>query len=178
MAKSYEEVGEWEQAVQAYQKYLNYPDTEIPGDPNAYRTAQENVLFYYYPDKNWMVPDLNVLVAAVKDAIMTKSLSKLMKYQAKVNFYQGGWDQQALFGDPTGEGFTAFNIGTYLASSYPKIDSQLDIAANDREAYLRSTDWNFRPPTWYLYFRRVDFPANPDINGQWEWAGIYFGEKI
>ncbi len=178
MAKSYEEVGEWEQAIQAYQKYQNYPDTEIPGDPNAYRMANEKVNLYYIADKSWMVPDLNALVAQVEDAITSKNISKINKYEAKVNFFTGGWDQQALFGDPTGDNPTPFNIGAYLASSYPKFDAQLDVAANDREAYLRSTGWNFRPPTWFLYFRRVDFPANPDVNGQWEWAGIFFGEKI
>ncbi len=182
MARSYEEVGEWDQARQAYNKYLGYPDTDVPGEPNAYRIAIEKVNLYDNPDKSWMVPDLQTLVDDVKDAILTKNIAKLKKYQAKVNFYEGGWDQMALFGDPTGEGSSEGNrtldITTYLASSYPKIDGQLDIADNDREAYLRTTDWNFRPPTWYLYFRRVDFPADPDINGQWEWAGVYFGEKL
>ncbi|MGA2763251.1 MAG: tetratricopeptide repeat protein [Spirochaetia bacterium] len=178
MARSYEEVGEWDQAVQAYNKYLSYPDTDIPGEPNAYRIANEKVNLYSTSNIDWTVPDLGTLVAAVRDAIQTKNISTLRKFQAKANFYEGGWDQQSLFGDPTGEGFTAFNIGTYLPGSYPKIDASLDVAANGREAYLRTTDWNFRPPTWYLYFRRVDFPADPDVNGQWEWAGIYFGEKI
>ena len=129
-----------------------------------------------------MVPDLQTLVENVKDAILTKNVAKLKKYQAKVNFYEGGWDQTKPFGDPTGEGSSEGNqtldIFSYLISSYPKIDGQLDIADNDHEATLRTTDWNFRPPTWYLIFRRVDFPADPDINGQWEWAGVYFGEKL
>jgi hypothetical protein len=129
-----------------------------------------------------MVSDLETLVNDVKDAILTKNISNLKKYQAKVNFYEGGWDQTALYGDPTGQGSSEGNrtldIISYLASSYPKVDGQLDIADSDREAWLRTTDWNFRPPTWYLYFRRVDFPADPDINRQWEWAGVYFGEKL
>jgi len=181
MARTYEEVGEWEQAIQAYQKYLtycqNYPEIEIPGDPSAFRKAQEKVLFYYNysPDKTWTLPDLDALVAAVKDAILTKSTVKLLKWQAKVNFFQEGWDQQS----PIDEETPNFNVATYLGSSNVKIpDGQLDIASNDREAYLKTTDWNFRPPTWFLYFRKVDFPAYPEVNGQWEWAGIYFGEKL
>jgi hypothetical protein len=51
------------------------------------------------------------------------------------------------------------------------------VSASGNEATLKTTGWNFRPPIWYLYFRRVDFPADPEINGQWEWAGVYFGEK-
>ncbi len=181
MAKSYEEVGEWDQAVQAYNKYLSYPDTDVPGEPDAYHLASERFNLYKTLETSqidWTVPDLNTLVTTVRDAIQTKNIATLKKYQAKINFYEGGWDQTKLFGDPTGEGFTAFNISTYLPGSYPKIDDHLEIEANGRDAYLRTTDWNFRPPTWYLYFRKVDFPADPDVNGQWEWAGIYFGEKL
>jgi tetratricopeptide (TPR) repeat protein len=177
LARSYEEVGEWELAIQSYQKYLDFPDTEIPGVADAYRRAQEKVLFFF-SDKSWTVPDLDVLVEGVKDAIYTKNIAKLRKYQAKVNFFAEGWDQQSPTGDPSGEGTEDFNIGIYLMSSSAKIEGELDITSNDKEAYLRTTNWNFRPPTWYLYFRKVDFPANPDINGQWEWAGIYFGERL
>jgi tetratricopeptide (TPR) repeat protein len=174
MAKSYEEVGEWEQAIQAYQKYIGSADTEIPGDPRAYREASEKVSFYYYPDKSWTMLDLNDLVAAVKDAMLAKNLGRLRKYQAQVNFFQEPWDQQPLVDEET----VNYNITNYLLSSNVAIVGQLDIAANEKEAYLKTIGWNFRPPTWYLYFRMVDFPANPDINGQWEWAGIYFGEKL
>ena len=29
-----------------------------------------------------------------------------------------------------------------------------------------------------VYFRKVNFPLDPDIHGNWEWAGIYMGEKL
>ena len=174
MAKAYEQVGEWEQAIQAYVKFTYSADTDIPGDPRAYRDAQEKI-GYYSPgvDKTWMLPDLQTLAAAVRDAITTKNVAKLMKYEAKVNFFQEPWDQTTLLDEQV-----SYNIAQYLPISGVRVEGDLDIAANDREAYLKTTGWNFRPPTWYLYFRRIDFPANPDINGQWEWAGVYFGEKL
>jgi tetratricopeptide (TPR) repeat protein len=182
LAKAYEDVGEWDLSIQSYQRYLDLsPSTDVPGVPDAYNKAQEKVNFYF-SDKNWLVADLDDLVAAVKDAIYTKNITKLRKYQAKVNFFTKGWDQSAQTGDaagvPSGDGSTDSNIGVYLPSSNVRIDDQLDITSNDKEAYLRTTGWNFRPQTWYLYFRKVDFPSNPDVNGQWEWAGIYFGEKL
>jgi tetratricopeptide (TPR) repeat protein len=181
MAKAYEEVGEWEQAIQAYQKYIGSAVTVIPGEPRALREATEQVAFYYemadlsqHPEKNWTMSSLDDLVAAIRDAIVTKNLSKLRKYQAQVNFFQEPWNLQPMVEDET----VNYNIINYLSSSNVGVDGQLDIAANDKEATLRTTGWNFRLTTWYLYFRRVDFPADPDINGQWEWAGIYFGEKL
>jgi tetratricopeptide (TPR) repeat protein len=173
LARSYEEAGEWEQAIMAYGQYRQSADLEVPGYPNASREAAEKVLFYY-SDPNWTVPDLGTLVENVRDAIQRKDLAKLRRYQAKVNFFAEGWNQQGP-GDEIPE---VFSVTGYLASSYPRVEAQLDPASGDQEAWLRTTNWNFRPPTWYLYFRRIDFPAKPEVNGQWEWAGVYFGERL
>ncbi len=175
MAKSYEEVGEWDQAIQAYQKYISSIDTDTFGDSPTALEATEKVNFYLYPDKSWLVPDLPDLVAAVKDAILTKNIAKLRRYQARVNFFQKPWDgTQPLGDDPVN-----YNVINYLSSSNVSFGphDQLDVSASGTEATLRTDGWNLRPPIWYLYFHQVDFPADPDINGQWEWAGIYFGEK-
>jgi tetratricopeptide (TPR) repeat protein len=180
LARAYDEVGEWDQAIQFYLKYLESQDTEVPGVADAYIKAQEYVLFYR-SDKSWTVSDLTTLVDAIKDAIYTKNVAKMRKYQAKVNFFAKGWGQEAPTGDPEGvpaaDESSDANVSGYLLSSSPKVEGQLDVTSNDKEAYLKTTGWNFRPPTWYLYFRKVDFPADPDVNGQWEWAGIYFGEN-
>jgi tetratricopeptide (TPR) repeat protein len=174
MAKSYEEIGEWEQSIQAYQKFIGSGDVDVTGESQALRDAAEKVNFAASTDKSWLVPDLNDLVSAVRDAVSSKNISRLRRYQAQVNFFQEPWDQTQLVTDE----IVNYNIINYLLTSNVVVDSQLDVAANGREATLRTTGWNFRPSTWYLYFRQVDFPANPDINGQWEWAGIYFGEKL
>jgi tetratricopeptide (TPR) repeat protein len=174
MAKSYEEVGEWEQAMQAYQKYIGSTDPDISGDTAALRDASEKVNLYNTQSWGWLVPRLDNLVAAVRDAIAAKDLAGLRKYQAAVNFFQEPWDQTQLVTEDT----VNYNIVNYLPTSNVSITDSLDVTANGREATLRTTGWNFRPSTWYLFFRQVDFPANPDINAQWEWAGIYFGEKL
>jgi len=43
---------------------------------------------------------------------------------------------------------------------------------------LRTWGWHQYLSTWYLYFRKIYFPADPEIHGRWEWAGIYYGEKF
>jgi tetratricopeptide (TPR) repeat protein len=181
LARAYEEVGEWEQAIVTYQQFIKFLNTDVPGVPDAYIRAQERVLFYY-SNRNWTVPDRDRLVDAVKDAIGTKNFVKLRTYQAKVNFFARGWDQQAVSGDPSDDAMEDMSadsyIGLYLVSSAVRVDGGLDINSNDSEAFLRTTGWNFRPSTWYLYFRKVDFPSDPEVNGQWEWAGIYFGERL
>ena len=74
-------------------------------------------------------------------------------------------------------------ISTFLQTSKVVINDELDISSSPNEAFLKttqwaSTKWLYRIPTWYLYFRRIEFKQNPEINGRWEWAGIYFGEKL
>ena len=160
--------------MQAYQKYIGSTDSNVTGDTTTLRDATEKVNFYNSTDRSWLVPDLDTLVAAVKDAIATKNISKLRKYEAKVNFFQEPWDQSQIGQDET----VNYDITNYLASSNVSIDDHYDLEASGQAATLRTTGWNFRPATWYLYFRQVEFPENPDINMQWEWAGVYFGEKL
>jgi tetratricopeptide (TPR) repeat protein len=180
LAQAFDQVGEWDQAIQFYLKYLQSSDTEVAGVTDAYVKAQEYVLFYR-SDKSWTVPDLTTLVEAVKDAINTKNVAKMRKCQAKVNFFAKGWGQEYASGVPEGQigadESGDSTVAAYLLSSNVKVEGSLDVTSNDKEAYLKTTGWNFRPSTWYLYFRKVDFPADPDVNGQWEWAGIYFGEN-
>ena len=59
-----------------------------------------------------------------------------------------------------------------------RYSSELDGASNPNEAYLRTWGWSTYVSVWYLYFRKVDFPIDPEIHGRWEWAGIYFGEML
>jgi hypothetical protein len=174
MAKSYEQIGEWDLAMQAYQKYIGSANADATGDETTRRDATEKVNFYNTTDRSWLVPDLDTLVAAVRDAIATKNVAKLRKYKAKVNFFQEPWDQSQLVGDET----VNYDITNYLAISNVSLDDQYEEEANGQVATLKTTGWNFRPPTWYLYFRQVEFPENPDINMQWEWAGVYFGDKL
>jgi tetratricopeptide (TPR) repeat protein len=173
LARAYEEVGEWEQAIRVYQKFLKYPETEIPGFPRVHSKVREKVEFYY-SDKSWTVENLDQLVAEIKEAIRTRNTRRLLRYKAKANFFTMSWAQHES--DDTVS--LVFDIGAFLQSSRVQTDDTLDIDSNAGEAFLRTTRWSYRIPTWYLYFRKVDFKPDPEINGRWEWAGIYFGEKL
>ena len=80
----------------------------------------------------------------------------------------------------TSDGFTHIeaDLSSYLTKS-TRLNGSVEPFSNDREAYLRSWGWSYQYQVgvFYLYFRRIDLPENPDINGKWEWAGIYLGER-
>jgi len=173
LARTYEEVGEWEKAIQAYQQFLQYPEIEIPGMPNTQFLVRQKVDFFY-SSKEWAVENLTFLVGEIKQAINNRDAYRLLKYKAKVNFFTVSWSQQKE-DEVVG---TVFDISAFLRTSHVITDDDLDIDSNSREAYLRTTRWSYWIPTWYLYFRKVDFKPDPEINGRWEWAGIFFGEKL
>ena len=59
---------------------------------------------------------------------------------------------------------------------YARIASKV---LNENEAFLKTKNWNFQLlRTWYLYFKKVDYPYDKNVNGCWEWAGIYFGDPL
>lgn len=173
LGRSYAETGSWDLAFQAYRRFLTYPDAQIPGVPTARADILSQVAFYDSP-KDWTMPSLDSLVDAVKTAIVQGNAHALLTYKAKANFFAMSWDQQST-SDPDP---TDFPIQAFF-SRYIQVADRLDIASDGSEAFLRTTGWaDPRISTWYLYFRKVRFPADPEVNGRWEWAGIYFGDRV
>lgn len=182
LALLYEQIGEWDQAIQAFKKFLQFPESQIPGFPGAYKLVKLKVDFYN-ADKSWTVPELQTLLAEVKRAIWTKNPQRLLQFRAKVGFFVKSWERGGGALDNRDYESPDFDISSFLLRSRVLIDSELSSDSSEKEAFLRTTGWHttqwvYRIPTWYLYFRRVDYRADPEIDGRWEWAGIYFGEKL
>ncbi len=173
MARTHEQLGEWDEAYADYKNFLGYPETEILGAPHAREQITRRVEFYD-SSKNWTMESLDQLVATIKNALWRQDANLLLRYRADANFFAMSWEQEETDFNSQGP----FNIGIFLQRSRVRFAEDIDINSNAREAYLRTWGWSHRIRTWYLYFRRVDFPADPDINGDWEWAGIFFGDAL
>ena len=171
LARAYEAAGEWEQAVQAYRVYLQYP-AAIPGFPNVYREILDKVNLHY-SDRSWVMEDLNALIAAIRDAVSRRDRGALNRLRSKSGFFTMSWEQQVA--DESAA--QVFDLAAFPLARV-RFDDELDADSNANEAFLRTTGWSYRVPTWYLYFRRVDFKADPELDGRWEWAGIFLGEKL
>jgi tetratricopeptide (TPR) repeat protein len=174
LARTYEELGEWELAYEQYRRFLAFPETEIPGEPDAHRSIAQKVAFYD-SNKNWTSESLSELVAEVRNALLRQSFWDLEAVRAKENFFAMSREQEVS--DQNSE--FDFDLAVFLTRSpWIAYANELEVNSNAREAYLRTWGWSHRIPTWYFYFRKVDFPADPEINGDWEWAGIFFGESL
>jgi len=184
LAQTLEELGEWDLATKTYSTFLRYPDTVIYGQPLAHKRIREKVAFYY-SDKNWTRENLDDLIYIIKNAIWRRDIWTLDSYRSKVNFFAQTWEHKdTLLGhDPdfvARDFLQEFLNKSRLSSGYSTVRfaRDLDVDSNKKEAYLRSEGWYYRIPIWYLYFQRVDYPKDPEMNGRWEWTGIYFGEKL
>lgn len=173
LGQAYEKTGEWDMAIQTYSKFLPYYSASIPGFPDALGYAMKLVDYYNSP-KDWTFESLDSLVAAVKKALDAGSSRELRRLRAKVNFFAVSWGQDA--NQPVG--MDEFNLSDFMAGNRIRYADTVDASSNANEAYLKTWGWTQRITTWYLYFRKIYFPADPEIHGRWEWAGVYYGEKF
>lgn len=169
LADSYAEQGSWSEALSTYTAFLNASPTEIPGEPRAYRRTTELINFHH-SDKSWVRADLMTLLEEMHTAIARRDMAAMRRLQAKTGFFATSWGSDATL--TSRFRIEAFSMGRVRA------DGEIHPDSNEREAFLRTTGWTFRVRTWYLYFRRVDYGIDPRVDGSWEWAGIYFGEKL
>ena len=174
LGQAYEQIGEWNSAIQAYAQYLPYTGTIIPGFPNADNYAKQQVDFNK-SHKDWTFENLPGLLRSVQAALDEGNSYRLSQYQAKVNFFARSWEQADT--DDAG-GMADFNLSDFMRGNRIRYADRLDVSSNATEAFLRTWGWSQYISTWYLYFRKIYFPQDPEIHGRWEWAGIYYGEKI
>lgn len=176
LALEYEKQNEWEEALKCYEKFLTQPDAstiQIAGEPNAYKKARQFVAFDK-SEKDWTFESLDALEKAVKRAINNYSWRTLDKYKAKVNFFSMSWKQDEMDSNSQEE----FSMKSFMRGNRVRYAKDLDSSSNSKEAYLKTWGWSQYVSIWYLYFRKVNYPVDPDIHGNWEWAGIYLGERM
>jgi hypothetical protein len=168
-----ERTGDWNGALDAYTKYLSYRAT-VPGFPNADYYAKQLVDFNN-SEKDWTFERLDSLVSAIKAALNAGSSSQLQRCQAKVNFFARSWGEEVA----DDSGMAEFSLSVFMSTrNLIQYANTLDAGSNATEAYLRTTGWERDISTWYLYFRKIYFPPDPEIHGRWEWAGVYYGERF
>jgi len=168
----YEQAADFPSSRQAFQKFLEYPQTVVPGRQHVTQRIRERLSLYDSP-RDWSYPDRTSLVNSVKTAIRNRDTLALVNMQAKVNFFTISWlQEQSDFNSIIHFDIRRFDLNTAAFSD------TLESISNSQEAYLKTWGWSSYIPIWYLYFRKIDFPADPEFNGTWEWAGIYFGDTI
>lgn len=178
IAETYAELGEWELSLQAYKNFTGYEKAVIPENPNAHEQVEEMINYTDLKNKSWIRSDLDMLIAEIKSGIKKRDKNALIRLATRINFFTISWLQDKDQAKRTrGADFSFIDGLNVFMRSRLYYEDQLDPVSNDQEAYLRTWGWSHRISIWYLYFRKINFPADPEIHNKWEWVGIYFGEK-
>lgn len=172
MAKSYEQIGMWQEFIESYKNFVEAPFSNMQGEDNLRTEAKTIIRYYEYPNKDWCYTNLQDLLNSVRVAIQNRDNFNIRKNIAKVNFFAVSWSQNY---DEADRNFLA-SLGTFMRKRIT-FEAKIEKNPNGQEAYWQTNNWSHRISTWYLYFRKIDFPADPSVHGKWEWAGIYFGDK-
>ncbi len=173
LGMDYEAIGEWAEAIEAYRKYLPYFGSPVPGHADAFTHARNMVELANSP-KDWTFETLPELVKAVREALASGSAARLSRLRAKVGFFAMSWYQD----QNDGSSRVVFDFSPFMGGQPISSSPTLESNSNSTEGYLRTWGWTDRSMGWVFYFRKINFPADPEIHGRWEWAGIYYGERI
>jgi tetratricopeptide (TPR) repeat protein len=173
LGQTLERIGDWNGAIQAYTRYLPYAGAIIPGFPDADSYARQQVALNN-SRKDWTYENLSSLLAAVQDALDNGNAYQLGLCQSRVNFFARSWGQEAVDDSI----ITDFRLADFMRGNRIRFEDTFDVSSNSTEAFLRTWGWSPYVSTWYLYFRKIYFPLDPEIHGRWEWAGVFYGEKF
>ncbi|OHD12380.1 MAG: hypothetical protein A2Z96_02210 [Spirochaetes bacterium GWB1_48_6] len=177
LGKTYESLGEYEKAQEAFKAFINQPGTIIPGEPQAWKNTIEYVDFFR-SNKAWVRPTLESLVSSLKDAFARVDMRAIETLRSKRGFTVVTWSTMEAKAQ-TDDDSRQFVATQVRKSSGIGITGDFHRDSSDREVYLRSTGWGYSlSPIFYIYLKKVDFLPNPEINGGWEWAGLFMGEKL
>lgn len=169
-----EKAGEYVAAYDAYASFLRYPNVEIQGFPDVYARIRERIDFHR-SNKRWVRPTLQNLVESIRTAAATRNGNLLLSLQSQNYFFTTAWLQDR--DDPNAQ--PDFNLASFLYNTNSiRFPTPIELGDSGREAWLQTTGWSTRVPTWYFYFRRVNYPLDPEIHGSWEWVGIYLGDRL
>ena len=178
LGQAYEGIGEWDSAIRAYTRFLanSIPGSGVPGFPDAHSYARRMVDFSNSA-QDWTFESLDALASAIRSALNAGAPWRLLRYHAKANFFTRTWENEDSAVGGTA-GHAVFNLADFMRGNRIRYAYHLDINSSGNEAFLRTWGWSLHLPTWYLYFRRIHFPPNPEMHGRWEWAGIFYGERF
>ena len=180
LADVLERHGDWQEAFELYETFVNICVLRadncrdvLPSRFNVFEITQSKLSFYY-AQKDWTTEDLDTLIAQITSALARRDVGRLLQYRAGKNFFARSWEQSEF--DFNSQ--ISFNLGIFLLRSNVRFATEISENSNAHEAYLQTWGWSHRISTWYFYFRRIDFPASPEVHGNWEWQGIFFGDQF
>ena len=178
LSNYYKAIYEMDKAANAMSKALLYLPENDNNDEENIKENIKNELSFYKINKYWIYENLDTLIGRIKYAINEKDKKLLDQYVTPINFTIKLLQRNGLQNlSDQNWSYQELEIEKKKWSDRITFSNTLENFSNHDEAYLKTTNWDFpQISTWYLYFKRINYPFDNRINGCWEWSGIFFGE--
>jgi len=174
LSENYKKQFDIKNAVKVIEKLLKIAKPSELADNRIDLKALRDDVVFYYSSKKWIDKDIESHVKKIKYAIRKRNRQLLTTYVSKTNFRVGYFKEKA----EKSKSYYDLAIHRWWNNSI-YFESEVESFSTDSEIYLRSTYWTLpQMKEWYFYFKKVDYPYDSDIDGGWEWAGIYFGNWL
>lgn len=174
LGKAYESTASWKPAYTAYDDFLASYHALSGAERNSVSSrAYEEVrtkLVIHKAKRNWTKRDLTALTGIIRRAIRRRDIRTLRYYKSDY-FFSIPWAKS----EDSSFSHIPFRLSSFLHSGI-RVHPRAENFSNEEEVYLKTSGWSYRIPVWYFYFRRVDYPEDPELHNSWEWGGIYLGE--
>lgn len=162
-----------EPAITAMKELLNVAATEKVSDDQIDLSDIREQVQFYYSKKDWIYKDLNQLIDKIKYAVSTNNSKLLYSFIPKTGF-------SIRFFNSNDDKWTVDELSIPRRwGRRIRFASRFEDISNENEVYLETQGWVLPLlDTWYFYFKKIDYPYDDEINGGWEWKGIFFGSWL
>lgn len=169
LGKSYDEIGDWNNAYASYRSLFLYPEHTLMQE--TYEERESIFLrLKRRGQKSVIWSDAEEARKAVLYALFSHKNSYIRRLRSPI-FFTANWNESLI--DPN-TSVPNFDITAVLARSNISVTNRFSAFSTDSSKLWKTSGWG-RVPIWYFVFNKIVQPDTPDINGTWEWAGIYFG---
>ena len=166
----YDSIADWDNAYKIYTQLLALPIDQLLLENQDHI---EHVFFRVkkYRAKNTQTFD-NVQQAqqTVLNSLYSRNARRIKSLQAP-GFFTAQWQESPI--DPNAH-IPTFDIVSILRNSKLYVDPKFSEYSTGNKVLWATYGWE-RLNTWYMVFRKIQYPDTITHNGRWEWAGIHFG---
>ena len=173
LGKHYDTTAQWSKAYAAYKNYLSYDEDNIMLEAKEMR----EYIFLRIRRKNFGIQQKNAIwkdaYAARKSilqALYSYSSTQIKRLQSPI-FFTAHWFETLTDSNTF---IPNFDIKAVLARSNISVAKNFSPYSTQDLKLWKTSGWG-RVPVWYFVIKKIALPDHPYLNGNWEWAGIYFG---
>ncbi len=172
LGQNYDAIAEWDKAYANYQTVLLSPRHTLQQDAYGRR---EKIFFRLERKrakrKTVVWNNAEEARRSIRYALYNYNNNNAIKRLRSPGFFTAHWNESLL--DPNAH-VPNFDITAVVARSNLSVTNEFSPFSTEHSKLWKTTGWG-RIPTWYFVFSQIREPDRPEINGKWEWSGIYFG---